>query len=156
MSDNPTPANPYRFTLEGSGLGETTYRVSGAGDLTRLRVRFEATEWQRTNVHSCSDEEWQRDVVGAINLLVDASGGRPVPQDMVSAFNAWRTEAYSLLRRKVDTQPDVYGEVDWEKDPPFRPPAEVRGAQYRVRWNKPGPDCWKHGCVGLGWELNHD
>jgi hypothetical protein len=146
-------ADQYRFTLEGSGLGETTYRVSGAGDLTRLRVRYEATEWQRAN-SSYSDADWQRDVVGAINLLVDASGGRPVPQDMVSAFNAWRTESYNLLRRKVDAHPDRYGEVDWEKDPPFRPPAEVRGARYLIRWNKPGPDCWKHGCVGLGWELN--
>ena len=115
MSDNPVPADRYRFTLEGSGLGETTYRVSGAGDLTRLRVRYEATEWQRVNVHSCSDEEWQRDVVGAINLLVDASGGRPVPQDMVSAFNAWRMEAYNLLRRKVNAQPDAYGEVECRK-----------------------------------------
>ena len=149
----PRPANQYRFELEGSGLGESTYRVSGAGELTRLRVRYEATEWQRAN-SSYSDADWQRDVVGAINLLVDAGGGRAVPQDLVDAFNAWRMASYTCLRRKIDAQPERYGKVDWDNDPVFRPPPAVRGARYRVRWNKPGPDCWKHGCIGLGWELN--
>ena len=149
----PWPSSQYRFTLEGSGLGETTYRVSGAGDLTRLRVRCEATEWQRAN-SSYTDDDWQRDVVGAINLLVDASGGRRVPQDVVDAFNAWRLETYNSHRRQIDAQPERYGIVDWDKDPVFKRPAEVRGARYRVRWNKPGPDQWKHGCVGLGWEVN--
>jgi hypothetical protein len=154
LEQAPSPTSQYWFTLEGSGLGETTYRVAGAGDLTRLRVRYEATEWQRTNVHSCSDDEWQRDVVGAINLLVDANGGRRVPQDVVDAFNAWRLREYNSHRRQIDAQPERYGIVDWDKDPVFKRPAEVRGARYRVRWEKPGPDCWKHGCVGLGWELN--
>ena len=56
------PTNRYHFVLEGSGLGESTYRVSGAGDLTRLRVRYEATEWQRAN-SSYTDGDWQRAVL---------------------------------------------------------------------------------------------
>jgi len=93
-------------------------------------------------------------VVAAINLLVDAHGGRRVPQDVVDAFHAWRMDEYTTHRRQIDAQPERYGVVDWDNDPVFRQPAEVRGARYRVRWEKPGPDCWKHGCVGLGWELN--
>src|SRR5271155_2261466 len=104
LKQNLRATTQYRFTLEGSGLGETTYRVSGAGDLTRLRVRYEATEWQRKN-SSYTDADWERDVVGAINLLVDASGGRRVSQDVVDAFNAWRMETYDAHRRQIDAQP---------------------------------------------------
>lgn len=142
----------YHFTWEGSGLGEATYRVSGAGDLTTLRVRYEATDYQRS-ISSYSDAEWERDVVGSINLLADAYGGRPVPRDLVDAFNEWRQAAYELHRRQIDAQPDRYGIVDWEKDPVFKRPPIVRGARYLVRWEKPGSDQWKHGAIGLGWDL---
>ena len=58
-------------------------------------------------------------MVGAINLLVDANGGRRVPQDVVDAFNAWRMETYNSHRRQIDAQPERYGKVDWDKDPVF-------------------------------------
>lgn len=145
--------SPYNFTLEGSGLGETTWRVAGAGELTRLRVRTEATAYQRS-IANYTDAEWERDVVGAINLLVDANGGREVPQDLVDAFNAWRLDSYTRHRQQIDAQPERYGVVDWDNDPVFQKPPVVRGAVYRVKWNTEGPDRWKYGCIGLGWELN--
>jgi hypothetical protein len=122
----------YHFVLEGSGFGETTYRVHGAGELTRLRVRYEATAYQRS-ISSYTDADWDRDMVGAINLLVDASGGRRVPQDLVDAFNAWRLHEYTTHRNQIDAQPERYGVVDWDADPVFKKPPEVRGARYRVR-----------------------
>jgi hypothetical protein len=152
MSEAPQRSK-YHFTLEGSGLGETTWRVAGPGELTRLRVRYEATAYQRS-IANYTHEEWERDVVGAINLLVDANGGREVPQDLVDAFNAWRLDSYTRHRQQIDTQPERYGVVDWDKDTVFRNPPTVRGARYIVRWNRPGPDQWKHGCVGLGWQVN--
>jgi len=144
----------YHFRLEGSGLGETIWRVSGAGDITRLRVRYEATPYQRS-ISSLSDAEWERDIVGAIDLLVDASGERPVPQDVVDAFNAWRESEYWRHRREIDAQPERYGVVDWDHDALQRP-RQVRGAHYLIRKNRPdaGADWWRYGSTGLGWAIN--
>lgn len=143
----------YSFRWTCSGMGETDYEVSGAGDLTRLRVRYEATEYQRS-ISSYDDAGWERDVVGAIGLLVACA--RPVPQDLVDAFNAWRLSEYEAHRKQIDAQPERYGVVDWEADPVFKRPVVVRGAQYMIRKNRPetGAEWWRYGCVGLGWKIN--
>ena len=155
ISNNIQPSNRYTFAWTGSGLGISSFSVYGAGDLTRLCVRYEATDWQKSR-SSYNDADWQRDVVSAINLLVDDCGGRPVPQEVVDAFNAWRLVNYEHNRAEIDAQPERYGMVDWANDPVFKRPAIVRGAQYQIRKNRPetGVDWWKYGCVGLGWRIN--
>ena len=144
----------YRFSWACGFMGETDYRVSGAGDLTMLRVRREASDYQRS-ISTLTEEQWQRDVVGAIGLLVDGCGGRPVPDDLVAEFNAWRDAEYWRQRNDIDAQPERYGVIDWDTDAVFAKPAPVRGARYVVRWEKPdSPDRWKYGCTGLGWHIN--
>ncbi|HTI81787.1 MAG TPA: hypothetical protein VL614_15165 [Acetobacteraceae bacterium] len=152
MSDQ--RSNRYTFRWDSSGLGEAYYTVFGAGELSTLRVRYEATEYQRS-ISSYSDADWERDVVGAIGLLT--ASAQPVPQDVVDAFNAWRLAEYNRHRAQIDAQPERYGVVDWDNDPVFKRPVPCRGAHYLVRWNRPdAPDKWKYGCVGLGWQVNAD
>jgi hypothetical protein len=144
----------FHFSWIGSGLGESSFSVSGWSAIQRLRVRYEATDYQRS-ISSYSDADWQRDVVGAIDLLVSESPhGQPIPPAMVDEFNAWREAEYWSHRRSIDSQPDRYGVVDWDSDPVFKRPRPVRGARYLVRWNKPGREQWRYGCKGLGWWVN--
>jgi hypothetical protein len=87
MPDN-SRTTQYHFHLEGSGLGETTYRVSGAGELVRLRVRYEATDWQRKN-SSYTDADWERDVVGAINLRWSPKTGQVAKRESSLGTVGW-------------------------------------------------------------------
>src|ERR1041385_8740413 len=103
----------YYFHLEGSGLGTTTWRVSGAGEITRLETRYEATDYQRS-ISSLTDLEWQHDVIASIGLLhVASSSSRAIPQDLVDEFNAWRLAEYERHRAHIDANPERYGVIDW-------------------------------------------
>jgi hypothetical protein len=144
----------YVFRWTCSGLGESDYDVFGSPDVTKLRLRYEATDYQRS-ISSYDEAAWQRDVVGAIDLLHATGGGGHVTQDMVDAFNAWRLAEYMAHRRSIDAQPERYGVIDWASDPVFKRPRVVRGARYAVRVRRPdmGRDWWKVGCDGLGWVI---
>lgn len=147
------PSNRYRFGFASAYMGVTEYTVSGAGELTVLRVRREASAYERS-ISNYDDAGWERDVVGAIGLVTACA--RPVPQDVVDAFNAYRQANYDAQRAYIDARPERYGVIDWENDPVFGRPVIVRGAEYMVRKNRPdmGADWWKYGCVGLGWKIN--
>lgn len=140
----------FRWTC--SGLGESSYDVHGAGELTGVRLRYEASDYQRS-IANYNDAEWLRDVVGAVDVLVREKGKGEVTQEIVDAFNAWRLAEYTLHRASIDAHPERYGVVDWDNDPVFARPRTVRGARYAIRVNRPelGRDWWKAGSTGLGW-----
>jgi hypothetical protein len=145
----------YTFRFRCGYQGCAWYDVHGDGPSYSVRVRRTADEYER-KASSHTDEAWQRDVVGAIGLMVPDSGRNgPIAQAVVDAFNAWRDAEYWTLRRQIDNAPERYGVVDWDTNPVMLKPEPVRGAYYVVRWNRPeAPDAWKYGCVGLGWYIN--
>lgn len=146
----------YRFSWECSGLGESTFRVAGAGEVQRLRVRYEATDYQKS-ISSYSNHDWQREVVAAVGLLVsEYPHGRPISEELAAAFNAWRLEEYNRTRADILAQFDRYGvtaEEYSEKISP--PPLTVRGAQAESHWVNPDArERWSEGLVWCGWQVN--
>ena len=145
--DKKMASNRYWFKFESAYMGVAEYTVNGDGQPYRVSVRSEAGDYERS-ISTYDDAGWQRDVVSAIGLL---TASRPIPCAVVRAFNAWRLAEWEKHMAIMRSQPERYGSV---QEAMFQRPPVLRGAWYRVTWNKPGPDCWKHGAIPHGWVLN--
>lgn len=123
--DVPTSSHRYRFQWTCAYMGVTEYEVAGDGPAYRVELRREAPDYERA-VYSGSDEQWQREVVGAIGLLRRMyRSGDPIPQAVVVAFNAWRASEHERLIAEI------------QRDRAFRvgaslpePPPAVQGGIY--------------------------
>lgn len=142
----------YRFRFESGYQGDQDFTVYGDGEPYRVSLRV-AADALVPRGWNYDQPTYERDVVASVGLLRRHDGREvAIPAAVVEAFNAWRLADYQRARQLIDEQAERYGVIDWERDPVFKRPIPARaGAYYTVRWNRPGPDCWKHGCVGLGW-----
>jgi hypothetical protein len=137
-TETPAPGQEvprYHFRWISSFLNIDHYEVVGDGPAYRIETRRETTPaqdaYQRT-IFTGTDDQWQRDVVGATNLLHRVHDiHEPLPPALVDAFNAWRARDYaeqlgellSRLTRDANFDP---------ADPIWKSPPIVRGAHYVV------------------------
>jgi hypothetical protein len=121
----PTPVHTYRFRWTCAYMGVIEYEVAGDGPAYRVELRREAPDYEQA-IYSGSDEQWQREVVGAVGLLRRMyHSGDPIPQAVIVAFNAWRASEHERLI------------ADIRREGGFRvgaslpePPAAVQGGIY--------------------------
>jgi hypothetical protein len=121
----------YSFRWTCGYMGVSYYDVFGDGEPYEVRVRREASDYERS-ISNYDDAGWQREVVGMIGLLCANRYKAEMAPGVVDAFNAWRQAEYDQHRREIDAQPERYGVVDWDNDPVFKRPAVLRGANWRT------------------------
>lgn len=132
--------SPYAFRWKCSAFGTVWYLASGDGEPYEIEVRRFASDHER-RIFNGDEVEWRRDVLGAIDLLRRSSWpDRPLPAELVAAFNAWLLAEHERHVRLIKAHPDRYGDVS-DDDPLLAPPRPVRGARY---------------VVGSGWAVEED
>jgi hypothetical protein len=128
-------ANQIRFRWVSSYLNIVDYDVYGDGSPYRIETRRAINrfnyDYQRS-IFNGTEAEWQRDVIGAIDLLFRSHHTeQALPQTVVDAFNAWRAAEHAQQIAHIKAHPEKYGDLD-ENDPLFEAPPVVRGAQYVI------------------------
>jgi hypothetical protein len=125
------PAPLITFVNVSAYMGTFDYTVYGDGQPYRVEVRRTAGDYERS-VFNGDDARWDRDVVGAIDLL--RRTGNPcqaLSDPVVEAFNDWQAARHSANLARIEANPARYGEVP--PDDALRiPPRPVRGAMYRI------------------------
>lgn len=122
-----------RITFENVSayMGTFDYMVYGDGQPYRVEVRRSAGDYERS-VFNGDDARWNRDVLGAIDLLRRTSDpGRALTAAVVAAFNQWQAARHATNLARIVSNPARYGEL--AADDALRiPPRPVRGAVYQV------------------------
>jgi hypothetical protein len=124
---------PYGFGFKSAFLNLNQDEVTGDGPPYRIETRQATTPAQdayQRSIFTGDDEQWERDVIGATNLLFRVpDSDQPLPQAVVEAFNAWRAQdgaeqlaaALSRFERLDGINPE---------HPMVEAPAVVQGAYY--------------------------
>jgi hypothetical protein len=132
--------NIYHYEVLGDGA---PYRIE-----TRHPIAAAQNDYQRA-IFNGTEEEWQRDVIAATNLLFRATEiDRPLSRAVVDAFNAWRAAEHQRAIGEIRENPAKYGEIE-QNDPVLTPPPIVRGAHYVVGqgWVVDEPIALKDGSI---------
>jgi hypothetical protein len=121
----------FEFRWKCSFMGTIDYEVFGDGETYRIGVRRSASDYERS-IFNGGDQEWQRDVVSAIDLVRRSSSpSQPLSPETVAAFNAWLLAEHEASIAKMKAKPERYGFLA-EDDPLLRAPRPVIGARYEV------------------------
>jgi hypothetical protein len=132
MAPSLAQAQAITFRWICSFMGCVEYEVYGDGPKYYcVEVRHEAGDYERS-IFNGSEEEWQRDVVAAIDVLrrkYDVA--RPIDPRVIDAFNAWRTTKHEVQLADILSKPEKYGDLP-QNDPLRVPPRVVRGGHYEV------------------------
>ena len=126
--------NPH-FRFISSYRGEFDYQVTDATGTYRATFHVSAEPWSTAWNYTQSD--YARDVAGAVGLLTACC--RTIPEETVTAFNAWRAAEYEDFCQHILSRPDRYEVTD--RNDPFLAqfaPMVARGAVY---------------VVGFGWRV---
>jgi hypothetical protein len=119
----------YRFRWTCAYMGCVEYEVLGDGPQYKVEIRRSTSEYERS-VFNGTEDEWQRDVLGALGgLRRYHMPTESIPDPVVDAFNDWRAAEHSARMRELRSQPERYGEIA-EDDPVFAPPPPVHALVY--------------------------
>lgn len=123
---------PYGFRWISSFLNIDHYEVTGDGPTYRIETRRRTTQAQEAYQRSIfrgDDAQWERDVIGATDLVfrVPASD-KPLTQAVVDAFNAWRIHDHAEQLAAILQRFGMDNHVD--NAPTLDAPPIVRGARY--------------------------
>lgn len=139
-----------RFTWICSYMGTQEFEVRDRTGIYYVETRYEASDYER-KISTYDDAAWEREVVAAIGLLRRKyDGSKPVPEETVEAFNAWRAKRYADDLAVLRANPQKYGDEasiqEMIASGLLKPPMVVRGAYFKRR----SAD-WRD---GVEWMLN--
>lgn len=122
----------FRFRWQCGYRGTTDYMITDNTGTYRAELRHD-TRLEHPHDYNCDTiEEWIRDIADSVGILRRYFADKPIPQETIDAFNAWRTAERAQHIREMKARPDRYGPID-ENDarmfPPIRP---VRAGVYVV------------------------
>jgi hypothetical protein len=124
-----------RFRFISSFLNSEHYEVLGDGAPYRIETRRpikDGLEDYQRSIFNGTEAEWQRDVIGASNLVYRATEpGKPLPQTVIDAFNSWRAAEHAQQVAAIRAHPAGYGDLEAD-DPILIPPSTVLGCRYVV------------------------
>lgn len=127
------------FRFISSYRGNFDYQVTDSTGTYRATFHDFAEPWSTAWNYTQSD--YARDVAGAVGLLTACC--RTIPEETVTAFNAWREAKHADFCRAILSRPDRY-EVTDPNDPFLAQfvPKVARGAVYvdGFGWRVTSPD----------------
>lgn len=104
----------FQFTWKCSYLGEIWYQCDGTdADRTGLLVLREPRLSDGYEKSTMDSDYWEANVLPlmyAVRWYNDPN--RPVPGDVVAAFNAWRDAEWRAVYAHIAADPERYGEID--------------------------------------------
>jgi len=121
--------NAYRFAWTCSGMGHVYFKVFDGQ---------QQAEMEYASIHSLEpyymqhlNEQGRQDAPHGVNLLRYHHSHKPVSQDLLDAFNAWRLAEHLKSWAHLEANPARYGVIAAD-DPLRQSPEVLRGGWYVV------------------------
>lgn len=125
----------YTFARTCSFMGVTEYEVRGDGPAYRIELRRELGAYERsiTNGGANYIARMVEPTIGKVRRHGDPC--RPIAQEVVEAFNAWRAASHASDMAHLKAHPERYGDfAEIEANPLFAAPVEASAVHL-------APDC---------------
>src|SRR5215468_8113638 len=99
----------YRFAWSCSYRGTVDYKCYGLSDrfggACQLELRHDANLFP-ADLYNGTADEYRRDIVASVGVLhFHNDSSRPMPAELVDAFNAWRMAEHAALVAKLRADP---------------------------------------------------
>lgn len=111
--------------------GSADYMITDETGTYRAELRYRADE-EDAAIYNGSREEWNRDVVAAVNVLRRYCADKPIAPHVLAAFNQWRADERAKHIAEMKAQPHRYGEIDENDTRLFPPIIPAKTGHYEV------------------------